>query len=116
MAVLTAGTTGTDISGASYLNGLTGTGTATAATGAKPRGIYVDSGETAASIVAAAITNVSIYTGGHGLVLDKNAVVLENSLALTDQIVGEHDTIESELAKLGITFTDSEDVAGYENS
>lgn len=111
-----SGGSGTDISGASFLNGLTGTGTATAATGAKPRGVYVGSGLTAAAIVAGDVTNNAIYTNGYGLVLDKNSVVLENSLALTDQIVGEHDTIESELSKLGITFTDSEDVAGYENS
>jgi hypothetical protein len=92
VSYLTAGATGTDISGASYLNGLTGTGVITAATTGdgtnKPAAILISDDIAAASIVAADVTNQKVWFKGDPLWLDEAKVVLENSLTL-DTVIPE---------------------------
>jgi len=111
VSYLTAGTTGTDISGASYLNGLTGTGVLTAATTADgenvPAGIYWGSSVTAAALVADDVENRKILVGGDLLVLDEDKVVLENSLDLDDVITSTGQTIREALEKMGIYTRDN---------
>lgn len=111
-----AGGTGTDISGASYLNGATGTGTATAGTGGDgsdiPTGIILNS-ITAASLVAGDVTGNMVLVGGK-IVVDENQVVLENSLALTNVVVSRQKTIQRCLEDIGIFMTDSIDGSSYQ--
>ncbi len=89
VSVLTAGTAGTDISGASYLNGLTGTGVVAAGTGLDgselPLGIYHGGSIPAATLVAGSVTG-EIYPGGE-LYVNEDALVLENSLDLDSSII-----------------------------
>jgi len=87
-----SGGSGTDISGASYLNGLTGIGTATAGTGGTgadlPQGIYMGDDILAATIVAADVVDLPILL--RGAMFDEDKLVLENSLDL-DDVVGAGD-------------------------
>ena len=87
-----SGGSGTDISGASYLNGLTGTGTATAGTGGTgvdiPQGIYMGDDILAATLVAADVVDLPILL--RGAMFDEDKLVLENSLDL-DDVVGAGD-------------------------
>lgn len=118
VSVLSAvsGGAGTDISGASYLNGLTGTGTATAGTGGDgsdlPSGIILNS-IPAASLVAGDVTGNLVLLGGN-VTVDKEQVVLENSLALTDVVVARSATIESVLLDKGISITETIDGVSYQ--
>jgi hypothetical protein len=116
VSVLSAvsGGSGTDISGASFFNATAGT--VTAGTGGTPDGIYVGSGITAAAIVAGDVENVPIVHTGMGLVIDKNQLVLENSLALTDVILSTGKTIEDSLVDKGIIPKDSIGIDEYENA
>lgn len=120
-----AGGSGTDISaGTTGLNGASGTGTVVAATGSLyesvPAGIYIGEEVTAAALVAGDVANKPIVVlGSDGLTIDKNQLVLENSLALTDVITarGILKTIEDYLADaLGIITKDSVDMDEYENA
>lgn len=83
---------GTDISGVGFLNGLTGTGTATAGTGGTgvdlPQGIYMGDDITAAALVAADVVDAPILL--RGAMFDEDRLVLENSLDL-DDVVGAGD-------------------------
>lgn len=83
---------GTDISGVGFLNGLTGTGTATAGTGGTgvdvPQGIYMGDDITAAALVAADVVDLPIIL--RGVMFDEDRLVLENSLDL-DDVVGAGD-------------------------
>jgi len=106
-----SGGSGTDISGASFLNGLAATGTVTAATGGDgenlPAGIYWGSSVTAAALVADDVENRKILVGGDLLVLDEDKVVLENSLDLDDVITSTGQTIREALEKMGIYTRDN---------
>jgi hypothetical protein len=86
VSVLTAGSAGTDISGAGYLNGLTGTGTATAGTyldGSEiPMGIYRGGNILAASLVAGDVTGCEIVVGGDCL-FDATNVVFDSTGSVT---------------------------------
>jgi hypothetical protein len=113
VSVLTAGASGTDISGASFLNGLTGTGTATDGTGLDgshlPMGIYRGGTITAAAI-AAGDTAGCIVTG-HGIFASQDDLVLENSLNIdTSIITEERKSIRSYLRSNGITVQDTNPV------
>jgi hypothetical protein len=106
VSYLTAGATGTDISGASYLNGLTGTGVITAATTSNgeniPAGLFWGDDIAAASLAAADVTNQRILIGGDLLMLDEDKVVLENSLDLDDIVTATGKSIRQHLEALGI--------------
>ncbi len=83
----------------------------------EPRlGIFIGSDVDSADLAAGDQTDQPIVVEGHNLVLDRNQVVLENSLTL-DSIVasGEH-TIESLFHQLGITFKDSVAISEFENA
>ncbi len=86
VSVLTAGSAGTDISGAGYLNGLTGTGTATAGTGLDgshlPAGIYRGTEITAAALVAGDVTGADIIVGGP-ITFDETNVVFDSTGSVT---------------------------------
>jgi hypothetical protein len=86
VSVLTAGTSGTDISGSGYLNGLTGTGTATAGTGLDgseiPAGIYRGASITAATLVAGDVTGNEIVVGGPCM-FDATNVVFDSTGSVT---------------------------------
>lgn len=86
-----SGGSGTDISGASYLNGLTGTGTVTAATGGdgedRPAAILISDDIATADLVAGDVTNQKVWFKGDPLWLDEAKVILENSLDLDDTII-----------------------------
>jgi hypothetical protein len=116
VSVLSATGAGTDISGASFLNGLTGTGTATAGTaGQFPMGI-LRTALTAAAIVAGDVTGVDIITGGAKLALASDQVVYENSLTRNSVCAAINKTIEGGLNELGIFLSSTVDVASYENA
>lgn len=106
VSYLTAGATGTDISGASYLNGLTGTGVITAATTADgeniPIGLYWGDSVTAASLVAGDVTNRKVLVGGDPIILDEDKIILENSLTLASVVTSTGKTIEQHLRDIGI--------------
>jgi len=115
-----AGGAGTDISGAGYLNGLVGTGTVTAAAGATSEntvaGIYIGDSITAAQLVAGDVVHCPIIVAGTGATINSSQIVLENSLALTDVIPHEHQTIFDALVKIGLVPEETIDIAGYENT
>jgi hypothetical protein len=123
VTVLTAvvGGVGTDISGAAYLNGLTGTGTATAGTGGTgsdlPQGIYVGDSIAAATLVAGDVVDAPIII--FGVVVDEDKLVLENSLTLED-VVGAGDvgarTIRDILRTLDIIPRTTRSVTSTENA
>jgi len=121
ISYLTAPAAGTDISGSGFLNGLTGTGVLTAATGnvdaCLPLGILQKT-LTEAAIQAADVTDVPIIVGGSFLAVDRNQLTLENSLNFTDVITagGVDQTIEDFLRGRGIYLKDSIDVDEYENA
>lgn len=104
---------GTDISGATELNGLTGTGVVTAATGevtaSIPAGILmVDEDITAAALIAADVTNQHLLIGGNKYI-DEDLIILENSLTLASKITATGKTIRQHLEDLDIfpTKTDN---------
>lgn len=102
---LSAGSAGTDISGAGFLNGLSGTGTVTAATGeasvAIPAGIYVGDDIAAATVVAGDVSDADLLVGSDKMI-DEDMIVLENSLTLESVIVDTGKTIRQELQDIGI--------------
>lgn len=105
ITVLTAGSAGTDISGASFLNGLTTVGTVTDATGETsvsiPAGLFVSDDITAASLVAGDVTNQNLLVGSDYQV-DEDQIVLENSLTLASVVVATGKTIREHLQDMGI--------------
>lgn len=116
ITVLTAvsGGTGTDISGASELNGLTAVGTVTAATGevtaSIPSGIFMGDDVLAATIVAGDVTNQHLLISGRndGKYLDEDLIILENSLTLASIITATGKTIRQHLQELNIFPTPSD--------
>jgi hypothetical protein len=107
VSVLTAGSAGTDISGAGFLNGLAGTGTATAGTGLDgshlPAGIYRGSNVTAAALVAGDVTSADIIVGGP-IVFDETNVVFDStgSVTLNTVITSLGVTVRAYLASRGM--------------
>ena len=118
ITVLTAGASGTDISGAGFLNGLTTVGTVTAGTGNDgqnlPAGIYTGSEITAAALVADDVVDSPILMGA-GVLVDENQVVLENSLTLNSVVIALNKTIRAALEGIGIFTEATVDVASIEN-
>lgn len=108
-----SGGSGTDISGASYLNGLTGTGTVTAGTGGDgediPAGIYRGSAILAATIVAGDVEYNDIIVGGP-IVFDEDALVIENSLTMNDIVVRTGKTVRMTLIDKGLNPRTSADI------
>lgn len=104
VSVLTAGSAGTDISGAGYLNGLTGTGTATAGSGTNgenfPAGIYRGAAIATADIVAGDTTG-DILIGGP-LVFAEDDLVMEGSLTMNTVIPSLGVTIRMFLMNKGL--------------
>ena len=100
-----SGGSGTDISGASFLNGLSGTGTVTAATGevsgSIPAGLLWNNTILAATIAAGDVTNQNILVG-KTVELDEDKVVLENSLTLDTVVTPLGKTIRKILYEQGI--------------
>lgn len=115
VTVLTAGSAGTDISGAGFLNGLTTVGTETAATGevsaSIPIGLFWSNEVLAATIVAGDVTNQKLLVGGD-IRLDEDKIILENSLTLASIITATGKTVEQHLQDIGIfpakTFTNGQ--------
>jgi len=116
-----SGGSGTDITGSGFFDGDTAGATVTAATGSPvtgiPAGILVRN-LTATQVAAADVANVPVIVGGQGLVVDKNQIVLENSLALTDIVYAgdKHKSIADCLKELGIFISNAVDIDGFENS
>jgi len=114
-----SGGAGTDISGASYLNGLTGTGTPVAGTGGQgediPAGIYMGQDLTAAEIDAADVTGCPIMVGGSGVRLWEEVLVLENSLTLSSVVHAKQKTIEDCLHELNFYTEAGYSYTEYEN-
>lgn len=119
VSVLTAGTAGTNIAGAGYLNGLTGTGVATAGTGLDgseiPAAIYIGDEITAAALAAGDVTNCPMLVGGP-CNLDSSQIVFENSLTLNTVVTSLHMTIEDALLARGLVPETCVNVAEYENT
>jgi hypothetical protein len=85
------GGTGTDISGATHLNGLTGgTAVVTAATGelstAEPAGLFGGPDITEAEIKAGDVENQKVMVKGYPKKIVESKIVLENSLTLSTVI------------------------------
>lgn len=106
VSVLTAGATGTDISGVGFLNGLTGTGTITAPSGdaatAVPVAIFGGPDITEADIIAGDVTNQKMITHGEPKYFNEDKIVLENSLDLDDINPVTGKTIRNMLADKGL--------------
>lgn len=123
LTVLTAvsGGSGTDISGTSFLNGLTTVGTVVqgSVTGVEgvPAGVIVRA-LTAAQIAADDVVDVPVINFGRGLILDQDQITLENSLTLADIVYanGKKKSIRDCMNELGITFKDTLSVDEYENT
>jgi hypothetical protein len=100
------------------LNGLVGVGAATAATGYAginiPAGIYIGDEVLAATLVAGIVPNSPILVGGN-LTIDREQVVLEAALDLTDEVVALRKTIEDVLAGIGIFTESTVETTAYEN-
>jgi len=75
-------------------------------------GIYMGPSITAAAIVAAAIPDKQVLVGD--AYIDKNQLVLENSLALTT-ILPSGNSVEDEMAYRGIFNEDTIDISSFEN-
>jgi len=104
-----SGGSGTDISGASFLNGAAGTATqGTGADGSNlPAGI-IRTSITAAALVAGDVTGIRVTVGGKdGVAVDRDQIVLENSLTLATVIPSTQKTIEMALRDLGIFMADT---------
>ena len=112
---------GTDISGVGFLNGLTGTGTATAGTGGTgvdlPQGIYMGDDIAAATLVAADVVDLPILL--RGAMFDEDKLVLEGSLDL-DDVVGAGDpgakTIRDILIDRNLVPTTTSTINAAENA
>lgn len=107
ITVLTAvaGGSGTDISGATHLNGLTAVGTVTAATGevtsSIPAGIFMNDDIAAATIVAGDVTDQTLLVGSDKMI-DEDLIILENSLTLASVVASTGFTVRQHLELLGI--------------
>lgn len=80
-----------------------------------PRGILM-ADLTEAEIKAADVLNVPILIGG--VIVDKNALVIENSKTLATVInvpTNINTTVEDFLAMVGIHFQDTDDIDSFEN-
>jgi hypothetical protein len=110
------GGTGTDISGAGFLNGLTGTGVLTQGSGSNganlPTGI-VKQAIPAADLAAADVTGIPVLLGGN-VVVDENQIVLEGSLTLDSVVVALSKTIEQALGDRGIWMSDTIDISSHQ--
>ena len=122
VSVLSAvsGGSGTDISGASYLNGLTGTGTVTAGVVSSgedlPAGIYMGEDIAAADIAAGDIEYCPILIGGSNVHIAEDLLVIENSLTLNSVIVSQAKTIKDYMSDaLNIYTRDDAYLGNYEN-
>ncbi len=97
--------TGTDISGAGFLNGLVGIGTVTAATGSdgtdRPAGLFMSKEITAAAIVAGDVDNQVLLVGSDKMI-DEDMIVFEGGLSLASVVVATGRTIREELELMGI--------------
>lgn len=122
--VAVSGGTGTDISGGTTgLNGQTGTGVITLATGDSftgvPAGIYVGTQVTASALAAADIAKKQILVAGYPVYVDKNQLVFENSQTLASIITANeiNKTVEDYMVDtLGIIPMDTVEMDGYENA
>lgn len=105
IAVLTAGSAGTDISGTGFLNGLTTVGTVTVATGEAtesiPAGLLMSDDIASATIVAGDVDDQPLLIGG-GKLVDEDLIILENSLTLASIIVATGKTIRQHLQDIDI--------------
>lgn len=111
-----SGGSGTDISGAGFLNGLTGTGTLTAGDSQTPDGIYTGTGITAAEIAAGDVTLQPIWTVPNGAHINASAMVFDGGVIDQDSILIDHSmTVGQYIRNLGwipvSTYADS----AYEN-
>ena len=113
ITVLTAvaGGAGTDISGATHLNGLTAVGTVTAATGevtaSIPAGLFMGDDIAFADIVAGDVTNQHLLIGGNKYI-DEDMIILENSLTLASVVTATGKTVRQHLEELDIFPTPSD--------
>ena len=109
---------GTDISGAGYLNGLTGTGVATAGTGGGgediPMGIYIGQAVTAAALAAADVTYCQIMIGGSDVRIASDLLVIENSLTLNSVVQVKQKTIADCLQEINIYVDSTRTFGNYE--
>lgn len=108
ISVLTAvvGGTGTDISGATHLNGLTAVGTVTAATGEAsasiPIGIFIGDDIATADLVAGDVTDQHVAISGDPAGFDVDKLILENSLDIDDIVVSTGKSIRQHLTDIGL--------------
>ena len=116
ITVLTAvaGGTGTDISGATHLNGLTGVGTVTAATGEAstsiPSGIFIGTDIAAADLVAGDVTDQLVAIVGDPADFDDSKVVLEGSLTLDSVVAATGKTIRQHLHDLSLIASSTDEI------
>lgn len=106
ITVLTAGTAGTDISGAGFLAGTAGA--VTAATGepssAIPAGILGSNDIAEADIQAGDVDDVKVFTSGEPKYFNEDKIVLENSLTPDTVIPATGKTIRYTLYELGLVI------------
>ena len=106
VSLLTAGATGTDISGTGFLNGDTGNGTITAPSGdaatAVPAGIFGGPTIAKADIIAGDVDDQKVMTSGEPKYFNEDQVVLENSLTFDDINPVTGKTIRTMLRDIGL--------------
>lgn len=119
ITVLTAvaGGSGTDISGATHLNGLTAVGTVTAATGesstAIPIGIFLGEDIAFADLVAGDVTDQAVANSGDPATFDVDKLILENSLDIDDPIsvgAAAGQTIRQYLTNIGLIASTTNEI------
>ena len=80
-----------------------------------PRGIYIGDGITGAALAAADVTGQQVLVGGP-VTVDKDLLVFQNSVALTDEITNLNLTVEAALNAIGIYPEATEFVGSTENA
>jgi len=105
---------GTYIGGAGFLNGETGTGTATVGTGqvstSIPIGIFVGNDIATADLVAGDVEDQIVVNYGDPATFDVNKLILENSLDIDDVVVGTEKTIRQHLTEIGLIASDTDEI------
>ncbi len=114
ITVLTAGSAGTDISGAGFLNGLTTVGTVTAATGeastAIPIGIFIGDDIATADLVAGDVTDQYVAISGDPAGFDVDKLVLEGGLTIDDIVVSTGQSIRQHLTNIGLIASTTDEI------
>jgi hypothetical protein len=80
-----------------------------------PRGVYIGPGISAADLGAADVTDQRVMVNGD-ITMNEDLLVLQNGIALSDEITNQNITVRSALTSIGLNPEKTEFVPGVENS